>query len=400
MKNKTLHYSALHGLYWGDMAVIVGFASVYLLYRGFTNSQIGVIMAISNIITVVTSPVLSAFADRTKKISLNNLAAALAVIVTALAGVLYFMPEVLYAIGLVYVLLISVNSVIIPLITSMSFVAASYGYDVNYGIARSVGSVTYAVVVTAIGKFVEKYNASYLPLFCVLLYTLLFLFLFLFRLNRKDLIKSESRINEKSKAGNDNVFAFFKRYPGLLMFLLGYMFIFLHQAMQSTYYFQIMEYKGGGTYELGIASAIAAVMELPTIAGFTYMLKKKSVNFWLRFSAVFYAIKGFAFWLVPNVLGVYAVALMQIATYAIMYTASIYYVEGMVDESDRVKGQGYVITSSTIGGIIASLVGGKILDVASVNEQLMFGALVCFLGSLIVFFSVSEKKKKADSIAA
>ena len=221
---------------------------------------------------------------------------------------------------------------------------------------------------------------------------ILFLFLLLFRLNRKDYIGKARETDPKSEAGKDNIFAFFKRYPGLLVFLLGYMFIFLHQAMQSTYYFQIMEYKGGGTYELGIASAIAAVMELPTIAGFTWMLKKKPVNFWIRFSAVFYAIKGFAFWLVPNVLGIYAVALMQIATYAIMYTASIYYVEGMMSETDRVKGQGYVITSSTIGGIIASLVGGKILDVASVNEQLMFGAFVCFLGSVIVFFSVREKK--------
>ena len=145
---------------------------------------------------------------------------------------------------------------------------------------------------------------------------------------------------------------------------------------------------------MGTAQAIAAIMELPTIAGFVWMMSKRPCEFWIKFSAVFYAIKGVALWLVPNVAGVYGVALLQIVTYAILYTGTVYYVNQVMRPEDSIKGQGYVTAASTVGSIIASLMGGVILDVFSAEVLLIISAVTAVAGSVIIFFSAGNRKRR------
>lgn len=44
--NLTLRYSFIQGFYWMNFSAIMGFASLYLLDSGFSNTEIGMIMAV------------------------------------------------------------------------------------------------------------------------------------------------------------------------------------------------------------------------------------------------------------------------------------------------------------------------------------------------------------------
>ena len=41
----TIQYSMIQGIFWGCFALVFAFSSVYLLAKGFTNTQVGYVMA-------------------------------------------------------------------------------------------------------------------------------------------------------------------------------------------------------------------------------------------------------------------------------------------------------------------------------------------------------------------
>ena len=76
----TFQYCILQGAYWASFCIIYSFATVFLLDRGFSNSQIGVIIAAGNILGVVLQPVFASIVDRSKTITLHKLTGILAAI--------------------------------------------------------------------------------------------------------------------------------------------------------------------------------------------------------------------------------------------------------------------------------------------------------------------------------
>ena len=72
-KKITLLYAIIQGGYWSSFCATYGFATVFLLSRGFTTSQIGISIALANVLAVVCQPTVATIADEAKKISLHAL---------------------------------------------------------------------------------------------------------------------------------------------------------------------------------------------------------------------------------------------------------------------------------------------------------------------------------------
>ena len=65
-------YGAIFGAYWIVYAVVSSFASVFMLAKGYTNSQIGITIAAANILAVVMQPLIADFADRSRKLEIGR----------------------------------------------------------------------------------------------------------------------------------------------------------------------------------------------------------------------------------------------------------------------------------------------------------------------------------------
>ncbi|MDO4745792.1 MAG: MFS transporter, partial [Bacillota bacterium] len=65
----NVEYSCIHGTYWMFYGVVSSFASVFLLAKGFSNWNIGVTLAVANVLAVILQPVVADVADRAKKLS-------------------------------------------------------------------------------------------------------------------------------------------------------------------------------------------------------------------------------------------------------------------------------------------------------------------------------------------
>ena len=57
-KNLTPIYAFIQGVYWMNFAAIMGYSGFYLLGSGFSNTEIGIIIAIAGILSAVLQPVL------------------------------------------------------------------------------------------------------------------------------------------------------------------------------------------------------------------------------------------------------------------------------------------------------------------------------------------------------
>ena len=85
---------------------------------------------------------------------------------------------------------------------------------------------------------------------------------------------------------------------------------------------------------------------------------------------------------------------VQIFAYAVFIPAGAYYVSKTMDEQDQVKGQAFITSAITIGGVFSNLISGVILDKLGINTMLITGSVVCFIGVIIGWTAISRLPHK------
>ena len=68
----TGHFSLIQGCYWMTYCILISFSSLYLLDRGFTNTQIGLLLGVSGLTAAVLQPFVGAKGDHLKVLSLRQ----------------------------------------------------------------------------------------------------------------------------------------------------------------------------------------------------------------------------------------------------------------------------------------------------------------------------------------
>ena len=166
----------------------------------------------------------------------------------------------------------------------------------------------------------------------------------------------------------------------------------MSHSLINSFNYQIAMAKGGGSGEMGNAMTISAVSELPTMFLFGYLLKKKSSVFWFRLSGLFFVLKSIGTFLAFNIPTYYAAQPFQMFGWALINVACVYYVDGIMEPQDSIKGQAYMAMTITAGNVMSSLFGGWLIDAAGVGAMLICASLAAFIGWLIVC-SVRKKQK-------
>ena len=102
------------------------------------------------------------------------------------------------------------------------------------------------------------------------------------------------------------------------------------------------------------------------------------------FSGVFFTLKALGTYLAPDMTWFYLVQLFQPLGWGLMTVASVYYVDSLMRERDRIKGQSYMTMSLSAATILASLGGGRMIDAVGVDGMLIAAVICGALGTTIV----------------
>lgn len=384
----TFRYAVIQFFFWFAFGNVTNFASVYLLDCGMTNTQIGILSAAACVISVLIQPMLAGYADKEHSPSLKVIISAFS-LVQILLGVLLYITyqKTVVLTGLFYGCAIVIIQMLTPFVNALGTESIRQGKKLNFSIARGLGSVGYAVMAFTLGRILSRFGAGAQSVSMIIVSLA-----FLISVGSYPFRKERKPDTETEKENSGNPISFFRKYKSFGYALLGCILVYISHIFLNSFTYQITVSKGGGSGEMGTAMAIASLVELPIMFLFTFMLRKAKSVVWFRISGIFFTLKTLGTLLAWNVTSFYAVQLFQMFGWALITVSSVYYVDSIMMEKDKIKGQTYMTMSYTIASVIGSLAGGTLLDWCGVSGMLIAGTAIAALGTGIMLLATRQQK--------
>lgn len=391
-RSLTLRYSLIQFCFWVCFASVIAFSSYFLLDRGLSNTAVGVILAVSGLLSVLFSPVMGALMDDHPKLTSPKMTAALASLLTVGAAFLLLPQRRPLMTGMIYGLLVLLLYLAQSVLNILGVDSMANGNRINFNLGRSFGSFGYAAAAWAIGLLTGFLSPSVIPVTVMVSAAVIAVASFTYPIRTASGDGTASAADTASGSR-----AFLKNYPRFLLLLPALVLIYFGHTVINTFTLQILMPIGGGSKELGTATAIAAVCELIMILLFARCMKHFPLRTLLRVSGVFFTLKTLGSLLAGSVQAYYAVQLLQTFGWGIMCVGLVHYVNETVDRKDRARGQSRAGMTLTAASVIGSVLGGRIIDTAGVRSLLVLGTAVCACGSILMFFATRRSLPDKDA---
>lgn len=365
-------------------AALMGFSSTYLLGVGLTSGQIGIIIALCGLVSAVLQPVLAGIIDRAGGNSLKKYTIGLLCFCIFLSVGMIFIPgHSTWIKGILFGLSIAILQTLSPLMNAL----AAKNRKTNFGVARGVGSVAYAVIFPLLGLLVAQWNVNAVPTAVIVTFACMGIAVLAYS------IDAETDVQSEQKATDTRMQNFYKRYPRFLIMLIGVWLLYISHVLLMNFGYQIILTKGGDSVSWGTTGSIAAIMELPTMFLFAWFLKAKPSSFWVRISGISFFLQAIGALIIPNVFGYYCNQIFQLLGWAVIQVASVYYIREVISPEDAVKGQSSFTTVYTMATVIASAIGGMLIDYWGVSAMIFAAILTSGAGTAILLITVQKTEQ-------
>lgn len=381
-------YAALQGSYWMAFCMVLSFASMFLLARGYSNSEIGVMLSAGNLLALILQPFLAQLADRSEKISIIHILWALSSLIAAAMIVSCLVTVRSAALTLSYAAAIALLFDTQPFITSLTMRSELHGIHINFGACRAVGSLAYAVTAAVMGAAVDRLGMASIPLSGLCCAGLLMAFLAAFTLTDRRTGSGSGRA--AGAANGSGIREFFRANKRFSLFLLGTAMLFATHTLVNNFIIVVVRNVGGDSGDMGRLCGFMAILEIPAMVFFDRLSRRISCSALLRFSLVMFTVKAAAVFLAPTVGWLYAAFALQALSFAVYIPASVRYAMLVVDGKDTVKAQGFLALTSSLGSIFASLAGGAMFDWLGVSSTLLVWTAVSCAGTVVAFLAVTS----------
>ena len=416
--NKLLNieYSCIHGTYWMFYGVVSSFASVFLLAKGFSNWNIGVTLAVANVLAVVLQPVIADIADRAKKLSIIGISQILTVMMMVVTVGMFAFSGSMIALAVVFILLIAWHTVLQPLFNTLTFILEEAGVHINFGIARSMGSLAYSALLAVLGTIVENYGVMSLPITGEIILVMMLVSLVVTKRSydkgKKLFAKGTASPlpKEEVDAGglqtpaeiadalceeeSINLVQFIKRNKFFFLVNVGVIGLYFSNSVLNNYMMQIVDVVGGTSEDMGRILSVMAFCEIPTMVCFDLLRKKFSCQLMMKVAAVGFTVKIALCCLADSVTMIFMAQFVQLVSFALFLPAMVHFIDEIMSKGEAVKGQALFTTMITITTVISSLVGGAILDMSGAKMLTFIATIATAVGALIIIATIDRVKKK------
>lgn len=410
----NIEYGSIHATYWMTYAIISSFASAFLLDRGYSNSDIGVILASGSVVAVFLQPILADIADRSKKISLISLTQIITAVLMALTFLSFVMHKANIALSVVFVMLVAWDTALHPLFNSLAFKLEESGHKIKFGINRAMGSLFYSILCSFLGTLTAKAGTWVLPITGEIVLVMLMITLVFVgkhfkkacavrdaqRAAKTALGKSgdenEARLEERADSVSEdiNFGKFIKRNKLFVIVSIGVAGLFFSNAVFNNFMLQMVENVGGDSGDMGRILSIMAMLEIPAMFLFDAIHSKISCKTLLKIGAISFTLKIFCAYIADSVTMLYIAQLFQPSAFGIFLPAMVCFIDEIMEKGEAVKGQSLYTIMTTVGTIFATLLGGKILDVSGATQLLLVSFIITAVGAVMIICVVGRVKHK------
>lgn len=394
----TLSYTAVQGTYWMYFSVIIAFSSVFLLSKGYTNSEIGLILAVSNILSVIIQLVLADIIDRSQKVSLSLVARLVSGVLIAGTLSLVFFQAKSFTLSIIFVLLCTLHISIQPMINAMAFHYRNGNEPLDFGVARSGGSIAFSFISALLGFLVVTFGTTAIPVTGVAILLLMISALIATERLHQSTSSSQGLEFVTFKPGQEasaiTLVSFIRQNGYFVVFSIGVLLIFFQNSIINNYLIQIIAAVGGRSDQMGRLLSFMALLELPGLFFFRRIRFYLSCQTMLKISAVAFIGKVLFTYLATSVGLIYIAFLFQLISLPFFLSASVHLVDEVMEKGEAVKGQSLLTGMMTLSAVFGSLIGGVVLDVSGPSTLLFYSTIVTVIGALILIMFVDKVKKK------
>ncbi len=436
-KRLNFWYGSIFGTYWMIYAVVGSFASVFMLAKGYSNAQIGVTLAAANILAVILQPVSADLADRSKRLGVLGISNIMTIMMMVFILGMFVFGGGSIMLSVTFVLLIAWHTALQPLFNALTFKLEESGLPINFGIARSVGSLAYSLLCMVLGTIVEHMGVISLPVTAEITCGMLLIsLLFTIRTFNQAKAQKEAAAAEKAREHEEasgstakedaegrsaaaggaadgstaaasaeegqplqeertiSMMEFIRRNWLFFVLNIGVVGLYFSNSVLNNYMIQIVENVGGTSEDMGRILGVMAFLEIPTMVFFNQLRRRFSVQLLLKVAALGYTAKIAVCWLANSVGMLYAGMLFQPVSFALFLPAMVYYTGENMSKGEAVRGQALFTTMITVTTIFSSLVGGWVLDISGAKMLTFISTLATAAGAAIVFAVVDRIKKQ------
>ncbi|MGI6176929.1 MAG: MFS transporter [Eubacterium sp.] len=411
LRTFSLEYAGIHATYWMYFGVINSFSSVFLLAKGFSNSEIGVILALGNIISVAIQPFVADAADKKGGCAVFHMMLGMTGLLAVLTVWLRFSPAHSFLQAALYTLAIADTMTIQPFCNAASSTFEQTGIVINFGLCRSAGSLAYALLMMSLGTLVELKGVNSLAAVGLITAGL---FALVIARSSHDFARgmAETKSAAAGKAENGGVQAsvagahdeidlkaFVKRHKMFVIVCIGVMFVYFSNSIINNFLAQIVLSVGGDSEDTGRIFSLLAFTEIPTLILFNRINHRFRCTTLLKFSSI-----AFIAWIgmcviAENVLTVYLAQFVQPFAFALFLPSMVRFIDDTMSRGEAVKGHTFFTGTTIAASIFTTLAGGFILDASGARALAITGTAVTTLGALIIILTIDKAKLETGSEA-
>ncbi|MDH8679455.1 MFS transporter [Fusibacter bizertensis] len=381
-------------LYWMIFCTVYSYSTFYLKQAGHKSGSIGIIIAIASVLSITIQPILGTIADKGGAKRLKQIIISILLVGALLMLIAMVFNQIFWLMTVLYLLTITLVVTLQPLINAFVMTRIIQSKQLNFGITRAFGSLSFAVQSSLLGVLIGLFSAQMVPFMGVVLFGFCGLAVFILPVDPASQTVRTHAQAHKHKEGH-----FFNKYPTFIMILLGVSLLYAFHTMANIYLIQIVQNVNGNELQFGKALTIAAMSELPTMLAFGFLLKKFDCGKLFIASGLFFFIKSILMAFATNITMLYVAQGFQFLSFALYVPASVSYIHDRMTEFDKVKGQSYLIASTTFGGIIGSIGGGWVIELLGVHQMLLSGVLLSGIGMLLLGLGILRDVKHGSNQA-
>ena len=389
----TFHYMIITGGFWMAFCVVTAYAAVYLQGVGCSNVELGLILALGNVGGALLSPVLGAMIDRNRSLRHAAVINVLLGVQVVLLVLLRLHPRHDLLTAACYVLymtsMMPVNAVNLDLCVRLDRAKA----PLNFGLARSMGSFSFVILSTLLGLITAQWGHLSLPFAGLAVVLLQF---FGNRLIDRDLREAEAAVPPGEimvTEQSSSLPVFIRENRMFCLMLFGTIIIFIAHNMDGNFLINEIRALGGNTAIMGYVAAFTAITEVPVMMFASKLPKKWSTVQYIRLAFVFFILKALAYALAPTIPLFFAARVLQAPSYALYTVLIVGYADRQVARKDSAKAQSLAFSMTTIGSVLASLIGGPMFDTVGVRTTMLTATAIAAVGAVIALAGTAAKKQ-------
>ncbi len=399
-KYLTLKYAAINAAFMFLLCATAGYAYNFLSQSGFSDGTTGIIITLVSLCGLIGQTLSGSLIDRLPNLTEKKFISGAMIVTAALALLMTIAPQGSILLSASVILCFTAAAIGMPFFNSMAFIYEKDGQKINYGLGRGTGSAAYAIGSNVVGRLWGRFGKVVMPWY-IIVFAIICLLLMQLMPQPSAAVEKETEAAEAAARKQSMSYgAFFRKYDKMILIAGAMIFLYFCHMMINTYMAKVVgNILGEGAAVAGEvervqgnALFIAAMVELPTMFLFSFIIKKIPVNNLMIIAGIGMTVKHALTWLCPNEITLYIVCVIQMFAYAVLAPASVYFANENVAEEDRNKGQALMGVTATVGGLLASLVGGQLFQYMSVPVVFGIGVAASAVGTVLMFIGISRIK--------